>query len=354
MVLATDLGDVVLAGRVRGERIEGRMHLGTIECPFEMTRTNEAPRPWRSEDVKIANGDVTLAGTLFFPEGKGPFPAVVFLHGSGDEARLGIGNRARVGAYLDQGIAVLVVDKRGIGGSTGDYRRVGLRELAGDGLAALRSLRGRSELRSDALGFDGRSQGSWLAVIAAAQAPEVAFVVAQVGGGVSPARQELHRIGAEMRAAGAAPASVDSAEAWVELHYAVARGDSSWERYTQVAEATRGARWLDLKRPYSSPEQARASWDRLSSYEPAPDLARLRCPLLAVLAADDRSTPTEATAKAFRESPRPPGAPPFDVRVLPRVGHELLEFPASGLPRLPDGYPALVARWVKSVTGAGP
>ena len=353
LALATDIGEITFAGVQQGDRIAGRMRMGALDYPFELSPAAGTSPAWREEDVKLPNGEVTLAATLLLPEGRGPFPAVVFLHGSGDAPRLGLGDRARAHAYLREGIAVLVYDKRGIGGSSGDYRRVGMRELAGDGLAALRWLGGRREVRKDALGFDGRSQGCWLAEMAAAEAPEVRFIVAQVGGGVSPWRQEMHRVAAELRAAGAGPASVDSAMGWVQLHYAVARGDSSWDRYLRVAESLRGARWLELKRPYASVEQARASWERLSSYEPAPDLARLRCPLLAVLGEEDRSTPTEETARVLRESPRPAGAPPFEVRVLPGVGHELLEFPPSGIPRAPRDYPAMVARWVKGVVGEG-
>jgi pimeloyl-ACP methyl ester carboxylesterase len=353
LVLATDLGDVAFAGARHGDRIEGRMLMGPLDVPFDLVPVAAEAPAWRVLDVTIPHGDVTLAGSWFVPAGPGPFPAVVFLHGSGDAARLGLGDRARVQAYLREGIAVLVYDKRGVGGSTGDYRRVGMRELADDGLAALDWLGGRTEVRRDARGFDGRSQGCWLAEMAAATpAHDVAFVVAQVGGGVAPWRQELYRVGAELRAAGADAATVDSARAWVRLHYAVAKGDSSWERYRQVAESLRGVPWLELKRPYASPEQARASWERLSSYEPAPDLARMRCPLLAVLGAEDRSTPTDETAQAFRRSVRPEGAATFEVRVLPGAGHELLELPPSGIPRSPAGYPELVARWVKGVVGA--
>lgn len=351
-VLSTDLGEVVFAGVRHAKAVSGRMRMGTIDHGFELAEAASPESAARGEDVSIPSGAVTLAATLFAPAGRGPFPAVVFLHGSGDAARLGPGDRSRVQAYLDEGIAVLVYDKRGIGGSTGDYRRVGMRELAQDGLAAFHWLGGRAEIRRDARGFDGRSQGCWLAEMAAAADTEVAFVVAQVGGGVAPWRQEIHRIGAELAAAGAGLAALDSARAWVELHYAVARGDSTRERYRMAADAQRGTPWLELKRPYASIEQARASWERLSSYEPAEDLARIRCPLLAVLAEQDRSTPTPATAKAFRESKRPPGAKPFEVRIIPGVGHEMLEWPPSGIPRQPKGYPALVAKWVGVAVGA--
>jgi len=175
--------------------------------------------------------------------------------------------------------------------------------------------------------------------MAAAETQEVCFVVAQVGGGMSPWRQELHRVAEELRAAGAAPASVDSALGWVQLHYAVAPGDSSRDRHVRVAESLSGTRWLELKRPYASVEQARASGERLSSYEPAPDLARLRCPLLAVLGAEDRSTPTEQTARAFQAAPRPGGRPAVRGPRASRRGPRTARVPTFGDPARPARLP---------------
>ena len=42
------------------------------------------PLPFLSgaDDVTFPSGDITLHGVLYRPEGKGPFPAVVYNHGS--------------------------------------------------------------------------------------------------------------------------------------------------------------------------------------------------------------------------------------------------------------------------------
>jgi hypothetical protein len=45
------------------------------------------PFPYKSEEVKIENGAAVLAGTLTTPEGTGPFPAVILIHGSGPHDR---------------------------------------------------------------------------------------------------------------------------------------------------------------------------------------------------------------------------------------------------------------------------
>jgi dienelactone hydrolase len=37
----------------------------------------------KKQAVEFKVGEDTLHGTLFIPDGKGPFPAVIFFHGSG-------------------------------------------------------------------------------------------------------------------------------------------------------------------------------------------------------------------------------------------------------------------------------
>jgi pimeloyl-ACP methyl ester carboxylesterase len=347
-VLATDLGESIFRGRLVNDQIEGFATIGPQSASFSLARVSDPPPTKRELEARFANGDVQLAGTLFLPMGAGPFPAVVFLHASGDQPRLGIGDRARLEAYVRAGIAVLVYDKRGVGSSGGDHRRVGFSELADDGLAAVEWLAHRKEIRGDAIGLDGRSQGAWIAEIAAARSPRIRFVVCQVCGGVPPWRQELHRVEAELRAGGYPEDVVNRALAYTRLHYAVARGDSTWERYAETVARVQGEPWIELKRPWSSLEQARVSWQRIGGFEPGTALATVRSPVLVVLAANDRSTPTEESARALRAMPRPLEAGPIEVRVLTDADHAMLTYPPSGIPRQPAGYPERVVEWVKA------
>src|SRR5881275_8248 len=71
------------------------------------------------EDLRFANGAVELAGTLIRPNVAGKHPAVILVHGSGPESRDYVLPFARF--LVRRGMAILAYDKRGVGGSTGDW-----------------------------------------------------------------------------------------------------------------------------------------------------------------------------------------------------------------------------------------
>jgi predicted peptidase len=91
------------------------------------------------EEVQFYNEaqQIQLAGMLFVPEGSGPFPAVVFVHGSAPSFR---GNRVIltvVKHLLDNGVIVLVPDKRGADASEGDWETASFADLATDTVTAV-------------------------------------------------------------------------------------------------------------------------------------------------------------------------------------------------------------------------
>ena len=94
------------------------------------------PFPYRTEDVTYHDGEVQLAGTLTLPAGPGPFTAVLLVSGSGpqdrDEALLGHKPFLVLSDTLTRaGYAVLRVDDRGVGGSTGDLNGSDYEDLTG-------------------------------------------------------------------------------------------------------------------------------------------------------------------------------------------------------------------------------
>ena len=129
---------------------------------------------------------------LFEAEGEGPSPVAVIIHGSGPSYR---GNTwyLSVAQHLQQnGVAVLLPDKRGSEQSEGNWVGVGFNELATDTLAAVDFVRSRPEFGESPIGFVGMSQGGWIAPVAASHDPEIAFVVSMSGATVPTARQLLH------------------------------------------------------------------------------------------------------------------------------------------------------------------
>lgn len=72
----------------------------------------------RVEDVGFTSHGAVLSGSIAWPAEAPPVAAVVFVHGSGPQARdLGLARR-----FAQHGIAVLVYDKRGVGRSGGATR----------------------------------------------------------------------------------------------------------------------------------------------------------------------------------------------------------------------------------------
>jgi dipeptidyl aminopeptidase/acylaminoacyl peptidase len=127
------------------------------------------------EDVRFSNGEIQLAGTLRRPRTSGRQPAVILVHGSGAENRDYVLPFARF--LVRRGMAVLAYDKRGVGGSTGDWYTASFEDLAGDVVAGLAYLKTRREIDPAQIGLLGVSQAGWVMPIAAVRAPDIAFVI---------------------------------------------------------------------------------------------------------------------------------------------------------------------------------
>ncbi len=68
--------------------------------------------------------------------------------------------------FADAGGAVLGCDKRGIGGSTGEWRSAVAADLAADAVAAVDFLRAQSKIDRGRVGLYGSGNGGWVAPIA--------------------------------------------------------------------------------------------------------------------------------------------------------------------------------------------
>jgi len=189
-------GDPAFAGTLEGDRIEGTFTQGGQPLPFVLERDAEPvalrpqepqpPFPYLEEEVTFASGDVTLAGTLTLPPGDARVPAVLLITGSGPQDRneeiVGHKPFLVIADHLTRaGYAVLRVDDRGVGGSTGSDGEATYQDLAGDVGAAIDLLKAHPRIDADAIGLFGHSQGGFLAPFVATERDDVAFVVLMAG-----------------------------------------------------------------------------------------------------------------------------------------------------------------------------
>lgn len=139
-----------------------------------------------SEDVSFKSNGLTYGATLTLPEGAGGVPVVVIVSGTNPQNRDGMmaGHKVfkEIAEYLLQrGIAVLRVDDRGVGETTGNYATSTTADFADDALAAVEYLKTRSEINKAQIGLLGHSEGAAAATIAASKSANVAFIVSACG-----------------------------------------------------------------------------------------------------------------------------------------------------------------------------
>src|SRR5262249_50171014 len=150
--------------------------------------------------LTCANDSVTLGGTLILPLGAGPHPVIVFTPGDFGSPRDML--RGYAFNFVRRGIAALVFDSRGAGGSTGPVAASSFRDLANDVLALVTLLRRRTDVDPKKIGVFGFSNSSWIVTEAASRSKDVAFLISQSTSALAPWRQEAFRAERQVRLAG--------------------------------------------------------------------------------------------------------------------------------------------------------
>lgn len=154
-------------------------------------QTPKPPFPYKTEDVFYTNKNQSakLAATITIPEGKGPFPAVLLITGSGpqdrDETIMDHKLFAVLADHLTRnGYIVLRADDRGIGKSTGEFAKATSEDFARDAEAGINYLLSRTEADKNKIGLLGHSEGGLIAPIVAGEQKEIAFIILLAAPGV--------------------------------------------------------------------------------------------------------------------------------------------------------------------------
>jgi dienelactone hydrolase len=304
------------------------------------------------EPVQFSSGDATLAGTLFLPNKPGRYPAVVLFHGSGPQPR----DSARAEWFAGLGIAALASDKRGVGQSTGDFRKIPFQDLVNEGLAAIAFLKTRSDIDVIRIGVWGLSQGGWLGPLAASRSNDVAFVISVSGPGVTPGEQMVFYYGNELRTQGLSDTDVEQASSLRRQVWNYVATRAGYEQTKAAIRLAKPQRWFASLRAqgddlFGSFERAKSdrnkNWFKTEmNYDPVATLRKLKAPALFLFGGDDRLVPVPKSAEIIRQTLTASGHGDFTIKIFPGADHGLFVRDATGSPRLAPGYEETMKEWV--------
>ncbi|HWE87105.1 MAG TPA: alpha/beta fold hydrolase [Terracidiphilus sp.] len=309
------------------------------------------------EDVGFSNGGVHLAGALVRPAANGRHPAIILVPASGAEDREYL--LPLVHFLVRHGVAVLGYDKRGVGGSTGDWTTASFDDLAGDAAAAFEYLKTRSDIDHRQIGFFGLSQAGWIMPLAATRTSGLAFLISVSGAAIPPAETTIDEARGEMTAAQMPPQAIQNIVGLMNLEYQFARTGHGWDEYAAARQklvARMG------KAPSSFPgSPTDPYWDnvrRYYFYDPTPALQRLHVPTLALFGRLDDNILADKNRAAWDAALKAGGNPDTTLLILPSADHLMLDAKAGNNAEMPSldrfvpAYSATVKSWLaKRVRG---
>jgi pimeloyl-ACP methyl ester carboxylesterase len=335
-----------------GREITGDLKQRGLTLPLALKRVAKATeakrpqlpkRPYPYDEVEVLyenkRAGVKLAGTLTLPRSKGPFPAVLLVTGSGpqdrDETLFEHKPFLVLADYLTRrGIAVLRVDDRGVGGSTGKVSESTTADFADDVLAGVAFLKGRQEIDAARIGVLGHSEGGIVAPLAAAQSRDIAFIVLLAGTGVAGDELLLQQGAAVLKSAGMDAGAIarhqelqrrviailreekDNAAAKAKIREAVK------ERVAKL-DKEKEKQWAELMPLLDVQFDAMATpWFRFFlGHDPRPALRKVTCPVLALGGAKDVQVDAKVNLPAIAAALKDGGNKDVTVKELPDLNH---------------------------------
>jgi pimeloyl-ACP methyl ester carboxylesterase len=384
----------------RSDLIKGNFQQGAFTTELNLSRRTEpgmpktaeesakpqTPKPpfgYDTEEVEYDNADhsVHYGATLTKPRNLSSFPTVIIISGSGSQDRDGtiMGHKVYwvLADYLtNHGIAVLRVDDRGVGKSTlgPDPQKLTSAVFSTDVEASLNYLLLRKDVDSKRIGLIGHSEGGIIAPMVAARRKEISFTVLwgapAVGGRKINVEQNLY----SLRKAG-----IDSSAtaAFGELHNQLLEqfSTSTKEKLNNTADQIFD-RWKKNQSPKILQQLMVGDssivgqnihsmyhglydleWMRyFISYEPAADLAKIKCPVLAVTGEKDTQVDARENLPLIENILRKGGNKNITAQMLPSLNHlfqtavtgDVAEYAASKEIIAPSAM-ALISDWINSL-----
>lgn len=337
-----------------GDELDGTYQQGTAKFPLKfkkvaaLTKLNrpqepKPPFPYKSEEVSYENAaaKVKIGGTLTLPKEGGLHPVVLLITGSGqqdrDETLLGHKPFLVIADYLTRrGIAVLRVDDRGIGKSTGNFATSTTFDFADDVLAGVEYLKTRKDIDPKRIGLIGHSEGGVIAPIVASKSKDVAFIVLLAGTGL-PGDEIIYMQGRLIALAnGSKKEHVDHGEEIQRKLFTLVKNEKPSAELIarlkklmteEIAKSSEEEKKEIEKEGGMAAMEAQFSqfvspWFRaFLIHDPRPVLAQVKCPVLALNGELDLQVPCKENLEAIKATLDKAGHKEHTIKAFPKLNH---------------------------------
>jgi pimeloyl-ACP methyl ester carboxylesterase len=254
-----------------------------------------------TERLTIPSGDGTLAAWLTLPTGPGPHPTVVLVHGGGATHDMGLPTYER--AFADAGLAVLALDFRYLGESSGEPRGLmSPKRYLRDVESVLGFVKDHPDLGRTALW--GTSFGASHVVATAARHPELAVAVVQCP--VFSGREIALRSGPKALLGFTGPILDDLLRAATgrERRYLPVVGRPGERAFVTRVGAWEGWHSLIVEGSTFDNRVPAASALAMLGYHATARLPEVRCPLLVCVSDHENLVDPAGVARAAATAPR--------------------------------------------------
>ncbi len=322
-----------------GDKVDGAWSQSGMSFPLNMETVKEGqeekifikpqtPKPPFAYNVKdfVYEGNETklsYGATLTYPKEDKKFPLIILITGSGrqdrDETIFDHKPFAVIADYLTKkGYAVLRVDDRGAGKSTGDFSNSTTADFAQDVEEHIRYAKNLPMIDTTQIGLLGHSEGGLIAPMVAVRNKSVSFVILLAGPGVEIGELMAMQNEMVLKSAGISQEAINT---YIPLYKNLMKTIVSinsiqdanakaieivknWYSNTDknlVKATTNISSESDINKFATTMSETLSTkwWKYFASYNPQIALQKLKCPVLAINGSSDIQVPADANLKAI-------------------------------------------------------
>ena len=357
MIGASYIGKI----NAEGNAIEGSWGQSGMSFPLNMEPLKEGqaatiiakpqtPKPpfnYASEDIvyKGVQTQLNYGATLTYPKDNAKHSLVILITGSGrqdrDETIFDHKPFAVIADYLTKkGFAVLRVDDRGAGKSTGDFSKSTTADFALDVEEHIRYAKTLAMIDTTKIGLLGHSEGGLIAPMVAARNKSVAFIILMAGPGIEIAELMATQNEMVLKSAGISQQAID---AYIPLYKqlmktiivmdkkedAILTSKSivkEWFNKTDknlVKLTTNISTEADIDKFATSMAETLSTnwWKFFAAYNPQPNLQKVKCPVLALNGSADIQVPAAVSIKGIEAALKKGGNKHFVTKQFEGLNH---------------------------------